>query len=134
MIPHQVSVYIDVPRGSFLKPRRGRWPLISPYPAPFDYGDVLGTVAADGDPQDVIVLGRRHEDSRDGVYPVVGVIRFVDGGHIDDKWVAGRQPTAEDLSTLNGFFRTYAQVKRFGNWVRRRPGQTAFLGYEALVR
>lgn len=133
MIPLQVNVYIDVPRGSFLKPRRGRWPLISPYPAPFDYGDVLGTIAADGDPQDVIVLGRRREDPPDGVYPVVGVIRFVDAGQIDDKWVAGRQPTADDLRTLNGFFRAYGQIKRFANRLRRRPGQTAFLGYEALL-
>lgn len=129
-----VRVNINVPRGSFTKARREGVPLISPIPVPFDYGEVVGTIAADGDPQDAIVLGRRERGPGEGEFEVRGVVRFVDAGQIDDKLVVGAPPSGSDLRTLRAFFTAYAAIKRVAHRLRGHGAPTAFLGYEPVDR
>lgn len=121
----RVRVHIDVPRGSFVKPRRGRRAFVSPLPCPFDYGELVGLTADDGDAVDAILFGR-DGGPLDGEHVVCGVVRFVDKGLVDDKWIVGRPPTRSEERALALFFTTYAWVKtvaRLG-----RGGPTAYLG------
>ena len=56
--PKAVEVIIEVPRGGFIKRHPdGAVDFVSPVPCPFNYGSVEGSEAADGDPQDALVLG-----------------------------------------------------------------------------
>lgn len=130
----RVRVHINVPRGSFTKPRRTGWPLISPIPVPFDYGEVIGTIAEDGDAQDAIVFGRVERGAGEGEFDVVGVVRFVDAGQIDDKLVVGAPPTPGEVRTLRAFFTVYAAIKRAAHRARGHGAPTAFLGYEPVDR
>ena len=63
--PEEVNAVIEIPRGSSNKyeydPQLGLFrldrPLYSPLFYPFDYGWIAGTLSADGDPLDVLVIG-----------------------------------------------------------------------------
>ena len=127
----RVFVHIDVPRGSFVKPRRGKRPFVSPLPCPFDYGEIVGLTALDGDAVDVIVFGR-DGGPLDGEHRVCGVVRFVDKGVVDDKWIVGRPPTRAESRLLAVFFTTYAWFKRAARL--GRGGRTAYLGLTCLGR
>ncbi len=63
--PEEVNAVVEIPRGSSNKYeydskmglfKRDR-PLYSPLFYPFDYGWIAGTLSADGDPLDVLVIG-----------------------------------------------------------------------------
>jgi inorganic pyrophosphatase len=103
----------------------------SPVPAPYNYGSVPGTVGADGDPHDALVLGPRLPRGHSARWRVQGVVRFTDGGRPDDKLVCGEQPpSAWALVRLRVFFTVYARTKGVANWLRGR-GPTRYRGYEA---
>lgn len=63
--PDEVNAVIEIPRGSSNKYEFDQeWgvfrldrPLYSPLFYPFDYGWIAGTLSADGDPLDVLVIG-----------------------------------------------------------------------------
>lgn len=63
--PEEVNAVIEIPRGSSNKYEfdqemgvfRLDRPLYSPLHYPFDYGWIAGTLSADGDPLDVLVIG-----------------------------------------------------------------------------
>lgn len=63
--PEEVNAVIEIPRGSSNKYEydqemgvfRLDRPLYSPLFYPFDYGWIAGTLSADGDPLDVLVIG-----------------------------------------------------------------------------
>ena len=63
--PEEVNAVIEIPRGSSNKYEYDREhgifrldrPLYSPLFYPFDYGWIAGTMSADGDPLDVLVIG-----------------------------------------------------------------------------
>lgn len=130
-MPRRVRVRIEVPRGSFLKHRPdGTLDYASPLPCPFNYGSVLDTVAADGDPLDAIVLGPRIDPGVEVDSDVQAVVWIRDAGVIDDKLICSDTPlTSKDRQQINRFFRLYSVTKRALNLVRRRQGTTAFEGW-----
>ncbi len=130
-LPEIVDVVIETPRGSLVKwDSTGGVAFISPIPAPFNYGSVPGTLADDAAPQDALVLGPRLPRGHRAPWTVHGVVRFVDGGWIDDKWVCGpRAPTWIELARLRAFFRAYAWLKTATTRLRGRRGPSRFEGY-----
>jgi inorganic pyrophosphatase len=131
----RLSVIIEVPRGGHIKralDARGGVSgaqLISPLPCPFNYGCAPALGGQDGDPLDAIVLGPALRLGERLTLPVVGVVRFVDRGAVDDKWIlSATPPTLADDRALRRFFRLYAFAKRWMNLPRRGGGETTFRG------
>lgn len=84
----RIDVEIEVCAGGFLKRKPGGGlDYISPLPAPFAYGSVVGEEGGDGDPLDAIVLGWPGRAGERVEVGVVGVVRFIDRGLRDDKLV-----------------------------------------------
>jgi inorganic pyrophosphatase len=85
-LPARVEFVIEVPKGGFIKwGADGAVDYLSPLPCPFNYGSALNYHGEDGDPADVVVLGRRRSGGSSGELPVWGRVRFVDQGQRDDK-------------------------------------------------
>lgn len=127
----RVWVRIETPRGSFVKRRSdGRVDFVSPLPCPFDYGSLPGTLGADGEPRDALVLGGRRRAGSLVEVSVLGVVHFEDGGLCDDKLVCGPQGALDRIATraaIRAFFTVYALAKRV-----RGGGPTRFLGLERV--
>ena len=107
------TILIETPKGSFVKRNElGKIDYVSPLPSPFDYGRLEGFAGGDGDPMDAIWLGTRLESERASGH-IIGVVRFVDGGATDDKWLLSDRPTVSTANVwmLKVFFLVYAQVK-----------------------
>ena len=123
-----VEVLIEVPRFSFVKrDHDGRLQLLSPLPCPFNYGSLPGTCAGDGDPIDALVLGSRRARGERVRLPARGVVRFVDAGAADPKWICSEaELTAADLRAVELFFSVYVLAKRALNGLLRRPAPTRF--------
>lgn len=123
-----VEVLIEVPRFSFVKrDHHGKVQLLSPLPCPFNYGSLPGTRASDGDPIDALVLGPRRERGERVRVPARGVVRFVDAGAADPKWICSTATlTAADLREVERFFSVYGVAKRALNGLLRRPAPTLF--------
>ena len=130
-MPRRVRVRIEVPRGSFLKHRPdGTLDYASPLPCPFNYGSVLGSVAADGDPLDAIVLGPKIDAGVEVDADVRAVVWIRDAGVIDDKLICSTDPlTSRDRQRVDRFFRLYSVTKRALNLVRGCQGITEFEGW-----
>ncbi len=107
------TILIETPRGSFVKRNEhGDIDYVSPLPSPFHYGRLQGFQGGDGDPMDAIWFGATPVDNR-ATGRVVGVVHFVDGGQVDDKWVLTDQATlsAWQKRQLTYFFALYARLK-----------------------
>jgi inorganic pyrophosphatase len=129
-LPTHAEVAIDSPRFSCVKRRDdGRVDFVSPLPCPFNYGSVPGTISGDGDRIDAVVLGPRLPRHCLRTFSVLGVVRFVDAGQDDPKWVCADRPLrALDRAQLEAFFRVYALAKRVLNRARGRSGATRYDG------
>ena len=123
---------IEVARGDLAKRSpAGRVEFVSPVPCPFNYGSAPGFASADGEPADVVVLGRRRARGSRGTLPVVACVRFVDGGLPDDKWVCSACPLRKrDRWQLLAFFHLYATAKRVTAPLRGRGGPTRVLAFD----
>ena len=131
MTAEDLTVVIDVPRGSFIKRSDdGGVDFVSPIPCPFNYGHVPGTLADDGDACDAVVLGPKLSLGRTANVVTRARIDFVDAGRSDPKWVcAGAPLSPSDRLQVAGFFRCYAVAKRLINRVRGKRGPTRYLGW-----
>ena len=131
MTSEAVAVVIDVPRGSFIKrDDQGAVDFVSPVPCPFNYGHMPGTVAADGEALDALVLGPTRPLGSTVTMVVRARIDFVDAGCPDPKWVCADAPLSKfDRWQVSGFFRSYALAKRLINRVRGTQGPTRYLGW-----
>lgn len=129
----EVVVRVEVPRGGLAKRGAdGAVEVLSPLPCPFNYGCVPGTPGGDGDPQDAVLLGARRPRGALVTARVWAVVRFVDAGRTDDKWVCGEAPpTAAERRGLIAFFAAYGRAKAVLNRLRGRAGETRLLGWEA---
>ena len=132
-----LSVIIEVPRGGHIKralDAQGQVSgvqLLSPLPCPFNYGCAPAIDGQDGDPLDAIVLGPALRLGDRLTLPVVGVVRFMDRGAVDDKWIlSATPPTWADDRALRRFFGLYALAKRLVNALRRERGETSLRGVE----
>ncbi|MDG1478870.1 MAG: inorganic diphosphatase [Myxococcota bacterium] len=130
-LPAQVRFVIEVPRGGFIKwGADGSIDYVSPIPSPFNYGSAPEHPGQDGDPADVVVLGRRRRRGETEVMSVWGRVRFLDQGHQDDKWIcAARAPRRRERIALEVFFRIYAVPKSIiGSFMK--TGSSRFEGIE----
>jgi len=83
---------------------------------------------------DAILLGPAVDVGAQISCDVLGVVRFIDAGLPDDKWVCGNAAlTPQDIHRIERFFRRYAWLKRPLYWLRGARGETAFLGFERGV-
>ncbi len=135
-VPRSVCAVIEVPKWSFIKRelhKGGEIDFVSPVPCPFNYGYVLGMSGGDGDPMDALVLGPRCLVGTRRQMPVVGVVRFRDGGVTDDKLVLSdsRLQDAQVLC-IRAFFVLYAYAKKGLNAWRGVRGSTEFIGIERV--
>ena len=97
-----VTIHIETPKGSFVKrDEHGSEDFVSPLPAPFNYGHVVGQMGGDGDPLDAVLLGSALQSGESQGY-VVGVVRFVDCNQPDDKWICSPQPCISKNPTTYG--------------------------------
>lgn len=127
-----VSVVIEVARGSFVKRRpTGSVDFVSPFPCPYNYGSIVGTLGRDGDPLDAIVLGPRLPYGLQVRVRVFGCVEFVDGGVSDPKWVCGSGSIRpSERIGVERFFHVYAGFKRVLYTLRRASvGRTECLGW-----
>ena len=133
-IDSSVQVVIEVPRGSFVKrDAAGKIDLVSPVPTPFNYGRITGVLGGDGEPQDAIVLGPRLPRGRTVQLKVHGVVRFVDQGQRDDKWVCGEHPPSRlQRSGVVAFFFVYARIKRLRDRLTMKPADSVFEGWHCV--
>ena len=127
-----VEVVIEVPRFGFVKrDPDGRVDIVSPLPCPFNYGCVPGTLAPDGDPIDVVVLGPRRPAGHRERLRVWGTVDFLDAGDEDPKLIVADRPvTRWERWQVGMFFMVYALLKRGLNAARRRNGKTAYRGWK----
>jgi inorganic pyrophosphatase len=131
MTAEDLTVVIDVPRGSFIKrDDDGMIDFVSPIPCPFNYGHVPGTLADDGDAVDVVVLGPRRSLGSTAQVATRARIDFIDAGRSDPKWICSDAPLSRlDRIQVAAFFRCYAVAKRMINRVRGKRGPTRYLGW-----
>lgn len=127
----EVEVFIEVPRGSFLKrDPQGRVHFVSPLPCPYNYGAVPAYLGREGDLLDVVVLGPRLPFGTRKRLRVWGAITLTDRGESDDKLICSEQPpTPRELRRLLNFFHFYARCKALLNLWRGRPGRNACEGW-----
>lgn len=134
-----VDVRIEIPAWSFRKvssgPKGWRREFWSVLPCPFNYGTALEFASADGDGQDVIVIGRRlRRGDCVRVRPRLRVL-FVDDDVTDDKWVArldGGALGPLDLACVRLFFFLYGAFKRLRRSLRGGGGRIAVEGYRPM--
>jgi len=138
--PLRLQVWIEIPRGSFLKRgSTGRIDFVSPLPCPFNYGSVPEYLGLEGDLLDAVVLGPRLARGSRVSVMAWGAVTLTDRGMSDDKLICSPQALrpAERRQVLR-FFRFYAKCKGFLNFIRRSPGRNACDGWcdaaEAIAR
>jgi inorganic pyrophosphatase len=126
-----LTVVIDVPRGSFVKRGDdGLVDFVSPIPCPFNYGHVPGTLADDGAALDAVVLGPALPLGSAARVAARARVDFIDAGCPDPKWVCAERPLSPfDRLQVAGFFRCYAVAKRLINRFRGKQGPTRYLGW-----
>ncbi len=131
MSGQDLTVVIDVPRGSFIKRDDDRnLDFVSPIPCPFNYGHVPGTLADDGDALDAVVLGPRLPLGSTTKSTTRARIDFVDAGRSDPKWVCSDAPLSRfQRLQVVAFFRCYAVAKSLINRIRGRQGPTRYRGW-----
>jgi inorganic pyrophosphatase len=129
-LPEHADVVIDSPRFSHVKRKDdGRIDFVSPLPCPFNYGSVPGTRSGDGERIDAVVLGARLARRTCVRVRVHGLVRFIDDGVEDPKWICSRGPLrARDRVQLAAFFHVYALAKRALNHARGKRGATRYAG------
>jgi inorganic pyrophosphatase len=129
--PPEVSVVIEVPRGSFLKRgSTGRVDFVSPLPCPYNYGSVPTHIGLEGDLLDALVLGPRLPFGSLVRVTAWGAVTLTDRGMSDDKLICSDHPvTASEREKVLRFFGFYAKCKGVLNFLRRRRGRNACEGW-----
>ncbi|MFH0860162.1 MAG: inorganic diphosphatase [Candidatus Altiarchaeota archaeon] len=113
-----MEIIIETPKWSFIKYKfvGGSFvrSLVSPFPTLYNYGFAVGSVGGDGQPQDVLVLGRRLPAGTRLNANILGYVQFQDKGLEDNKLIcvpSGRISLADRLM-IDMFFRAYSLFKR----------------------
>jgi len=120
-----MRVVVETPKWSFTKYhlREGRIAreFLSPFPTPFNYGFVKGTVSDDGMPRDAIILGGKLRQGVEVEATDVGNSRFIDCGLEDDKVIASTDGKIGffDKAMLDLFFTAYMAYKTVYHLVGR---------------
>ncbi len=127
----EVTVVIEIPRGSFLKRgSTGELDFVSPLPCPFNYGSVETHIGLEGDLLDAVVLGRRLPRGSRVTARAYGAVGLTDRGMYDDKLICSHYPVGAFQKVLVvAFFRFYAVCKHLLNLSRGRSGRNACEGW-----
>ncbi len=102
---------------------------------PGNYGAVPRTRGGDGDPLDILTLGRM--DLRGAVTgaKLIGAIKLIDGGEVDDKLIAVLPDTAlyalNDISEMEAKFPGMAEI--IATWLTHYKGPGKELGFGGFV-
>jgi inorganic pyrophosphatase len=130
--PETFEICIEVVRGGRVKRRpNGSIDFVSPISSPFNYGSVTGRLAADGDPEDALVLGPALSAGTVVRRKVWGRVLFQDAGVPDHKWICSKDmPTEAEWTTIETFFRWYVWAKRVLYVIRWKRGAVKFVGLE----
>lgn len=133
--PEELEVVIEVPRGGFIKRTdAGSIDYVSPFPCPFNYGSVPNTRSGDGDRLDALVLGPRLPRGTRVRLKVVALVRFVDAGEQDPKYVcSAAPPTLPEVATIVAFFKLYELLKGTLNRLRGKRGVTRYEGLTSTL-
>lgn len=125
-------IKIDTPAWSFIKYNDdGSVDYKSPIPCPFNYGSVLGTKGEDGDREDAILLGKKQEKGTELESNCVGVVRFIDAGENDDKYIfSDSKVTLLQKTSLYLFFRLFSLLKSLKNKLKKKNGVTGLVKIE----
>lgn len=131
VVPRQVNVVIEVPRGAFFKRGSGgRIDFISPFPCPFNYGSIPDYLGMEGDLLDAVVLGPRLAFGTQLRIAAWGAVMLTDRGMMDDKLICCAHPlTPAERQGVLQFFHFYAVCKGMLNFCRRRRGRNACEGW-----
>lgn len=143
-----VNCVVEIPAGDNRKfetdPETGRmaWELKDGVPRvvaylgyPGNYGAVPRTRGGDGDPLDIITLGKM--DLRGAVVPakLIGAIRLIDDGEVDDKLIAVLPGTAlydvDDMAELDERFPGISQI--VATWLVNYKGPGKLLELEGFA-
>lgn len=131
VIPPEVEVVIEIPRGGFIKRgSTGHIDFISPLPCPFNYGSVPAYIGLEGDLLDAVVLGPRLPLGSRIHVKVWGAVSLTDRGMTDDKLICSDKPLSEvQRRSVLRFFEFYARCKGLLNAWRGRPGRNQCDGW-----
>ncbi len=125
--PELVQVIIEIPKGSTNKYEydadlgvfRLDRTLYSPVHYPGDYGFIPGTLAADGDPADVVVLVEEPSFS--------GIMDMIDQDQTDQKILAvpNRNPRYDEIHTMDQIFiHVRREIEHFFTIYKELEGRT----------
>jgi inorganic pyrophosphatase len=140
LTPPEVSIVIEIPRGSFLKRgSSGRIDFISPLPCPYNYGSIPDYIGGEGDLLDAVVLGPRLAVGTVVRLPAWGAIGLSERFMYDDKLICARRaPSDRQSARVLRFFRVYAFCKGILNRLRGQRGAAHCHGWgdagEAISR
>ena len=131
LVPVEVPVVVEIPRGSFLKRgSTGRIDFVSPLPCPFNYGSVPTMIGLEGDLLDAVLLGPRLAAGTEPRVPAWIAVTLTDRGMSDDKLICSpARLSPQQCRQVLRFFRLYARCKGWLNLWRRRPGRNACEGW-----
>lgn len=124
-------IHVQLPVGAFAKRTAdGRLDYASPLPLPFAYGEIEGSLARDGMPLDVVILGVRPAAGDRIALPIWDGVDFEDEGVDDPKLIAAPWPPNQlQRSGLMAFFRVLATAKSALAIVRGRSGRARVRGW-----
>jgi inorganic pyrophosphatase len=121
----EIEVIVEIPVGSFIKYEIKDNQLyvdrILDHNYPANYGFIPGTLAADGDAEDVFVLGPYLYPGSRVRAKAIGIIPMIDNGVQDDKIVAiidNWLPFEEiAITEITYFLKTYKAGTEVGNFI-----------------
>jgi len=126
-----VLVEVEIARGGREKRHPdGSIDYVSPVPAPFAYGSVVGAWGGDGDPLDAVIVGCSPSPGAQLSLHLVGHVRALDRGLEDDKWVASPERVARwyQRAGVRLFFAVYPWARGWIDARKGRPGRFEVLG------
>ena len=108
------QIQIEISKGDRIKRgNNGQIEFVSPFKCPFNYGSLIGILGADGDLADAILLGKQRVRGDMPTAYAVGVVRFIDKGVQDDKWILSEKGhfSLSDYAQIEAFFLRYVILK-----------------------
>lgn len=116
-----VNVVVEIPAGHTAKieydPEAHKWTMdrvVDYLPYPVNYGFLPSTMAGDGDPLDVLLLGNTVGSGAVVQAIPIGIMPMIDNGKVDDKIVAvpphGMSPMADRVKDIDDLQKHYPGI------------------------
>ncbi len=121
--------------------RKGKYRVIDFLAYPGNYGFIPQTyqsvaMGGDGDPLDVLILGESLPRGMIVEVKIIGSLKLLDGGEIDDKYIAipSNSTLFKKVKDLNDTFIKYpGSIEIIRTWFEgyKQPGKIQFMGYSS---